>query len=303
MQITYKTYEPGQGYEAKQAALYSALTGRQVTATEITKRYEDEAIDPLTVRYAFGQDGQLLGYCQARDYPDFHETHIGYPWTAPECPANVKHALFDDLYAYARTRTVGYPIKINAANIPKIVGFAREKGFIEESRFYYYFFSMEDILQLPQPSNDGPYQAQKATLDDLSAICAVYISLRAPFGDVDDPELVDYMQKAIQTGRATVLIAGDHIVGFQILLADTTEQEIAGKKECVQAYGITLLTPQHMDGIKNFLSQAIVENKTNGWGNTWIRLGASSTNAAFHTMVSPLCSKSEIITYKMVPAQ
>ena len=86
MDVIYSEYEPDRNFEELQAKLYSEATGFQVTKKEIEFRYLQEKVDPKTIRYAFNSKGELLAYCQARDYPSLGQTHIGYPWATPECP-------------------------------------------------------------------------------------------------------------------------------------------------------------------------------------------------------------------------
>ena len=43
------------------------------------------------------EDGKMLAYVQARDYPPEKEIHLGYPWAVSDCPEGVQDKLFDEL--------------------------------------------------------------------------------------------------------------------------------------------------------------------------------------------------------------
>jgi len=66
MNVNYRFYEPNKGLEEFQAKIFNQANNRAVTAKEIRKRYEEEKIDPKTVRYAFSNDNKPLAYVQAR---------------------------------------------------------------------------------------------------------------------------------------------------------------------------------------------------------------------------------------------
>jgi hypothetical protein len=135
MSVKYKVYAPDQGFEEGQAKIFNDANNRTITAQEIKARFEQENIDPNTVRYAFSEDGTLLAYIQARDYPQLGEVHIGIPWAISECPLNVQEKLFDDLFDYMMERKSDLKLKINVLNEEKYLHFVKRKDFKRENEY------------------------------------------------------------------------------------------------------------------------------------------------------------------------
>ena len=209
MGINYRTYEPNQGLEEFQAKLYNQANNRNVTAKEIQERYEREKIDPKTVRYAFTKDEKPLAYVQARDYPAVGETHIGYPWTMPDCPPEVKNKLYDDLLAYVKTRKTDLKLKMNVQ--ADRVDFAKQRGFKEEQKFIRYKIKF-DTLKNYNPS-DSKYVLRKAAEDELEAIKKGYIEAYNLTNPAEIERLTNYTKDRFKENHLIVATYNNAIIG------------------------------------------------------------------------------------------
>jgi len=214
MDIEYKKYEPGKGLEDLQAALYSKLSGNNVTADQIRGRYENEKIDPETVRYAFSGD-KMIAYVQARDYPDpTNETHIGYPWATEECPAEVKDKLFDDLLAYMKQRK-GMKTLALRANVPAdnedTINFFKKRGFVEKSSNHRYEVNLDEVSK---SDYSGDFTTKIATNDDLNLLVDLLKAdgrFSTQFGT--DEAIAEYFTgRVLKDGHAVMVYDKDEVV-------------------------------------------------------------------------------------------
>ncbi|MHA2233507.1 MAG: hypothetical protein ACXAB4_13575 [Candidatus Hodarchaeales archaeon] len=175
MKITYRYYEPDQELEEQQAKIYSEASGNPATGEEIKARFQREKIDPKTVCYAFSEDSKMVAYCQARDYPFIGagETHLGYPWALPDCPAEVQDKLFDDILAYIKQREETLLIRAPAAlENEKVVAYFKKKGLVEVEWRYSYSIDL-DVTQTSKLEIDNGLTSRSATEDDISLLLEI----------------------------------------------------------------------------------------------------------------------------------
>ncbi|MHA1978495.1 MAG: hypothetical protein ACW98I_16445 [Candidatus Hodarchaeales archaeon] len=288
VKIQYLSYEKNAGLEELQAQIYNTNhpDSPTVKAEEITKRFEKEKIDPKTVRYALSETGSPLAYVQARDYPESKETHLGYPWALPDCPAEVQNKIFDEMLAYIQTRDVGYEIQVNvSANRKEQIEFVKAKSELEEkNRSYRREIDVHKISEMTPEKGD--YTIRKATIDDVEILVQLikgdgrYASQFSDDGEVTKyfservlPDNHCYLVfKADKLVRATAplitKLPSDTeerlILRFHSYLPNTEEafkaHMIAIAKECVKAgldsKPLSLYeSPDDSDAIKNVLKE------------------------------------------------
>jgi len=207
--VNYRTYEPNKRLEELQAKSFNQANNRNVTAKEIQERYEEEKIDPKTVRYAFSNDNKPLAYVQARDYQAFGETHIGYPWTMPECPPEVKNKLYDDLLAYVKTRNTGLKLKMNVP--PDKIDFATKRGFKEELHLIRYKIDFDKL----KTYNDSElkYNLRKATEDDLESIKNGYLEAYQISNASDSERIAKYTKERFNENHLVVAFHENTVIG------------------------------------------------------------------------------------------
>ena len=172
MEITYKYWQKDAGFEEFQAKIYMENNPNQqppITAKDIITRFENEKIDPKTVRYAF-MDDKPIAYVQARDYPEPKETHLGYPWALPDCPEKVQDKLFDEMFSYLKTRDVGFGIRVNGyVNNENIMKFIKGKSTLKEiGQNLRHELDVKQMSQLV-PS-EGDYNIRKANTEDVDIL-------------------------------------------------------------------------------------------------------------------------------------
>jgi hypothetical protein len=173
MKINYKYWEKDAGLEEIQAKIYNENNPENatpVTAKDITNRFENEKIDPKTVRYAFTEDKTPLAYIQARDYSEVGETHLGYPWALKSCPEEVQHKLFDEMLAYLKTRDSELPIRVNVAvSNENIVNFVSKKEQLTKvGKSYRREFDVHKLKT--HTATDMGFTTRKATNDDVDIL-------------------------------------------------------------------------------------------------------------------------------------
>ncbi len=209
MNVNYRNYEPNKGLEEFQAMIFNQANKRAVTAKEIQERYEKEKIDPKTVRYAFSNDNQPLAYVQARDYQAFGETHIGYPWTMPECPPEVKNKLYDDLLAYVKTRNTGLKLKMHVH--PDRIDFATKRGFKEERNNIRYKIDFDLLKKYTE--SESKYTLRKATEDDLESIKNGYLEAYQFSNASDSERIAKYTKERFNENHLVVAFHENTVIG------------------------------------------------------------------------------------------
>jgi len=217
MIIKYQYYEPNKGLEEQQAKIYTEAAEIPVTAEEIKARYESEKIDPKTVRYALTEDGKMLAYVQARDYPAVEETHIGYPWALPECPVETQEKIFDELLAYIKQREATLKIRAGAGlEQESNIEFFKKRGLVEVERGYEYFVDMnvEEASKMEKDDVDRRFTSRVASENDLNLLLQIAKSdpnSRNAFPS-DDEWISYFKDKVLNDGHAVLVFQDDQVV-------------------------------------------------------------------------------------------
>ncbi|MHA1974995.1 MAG: hypothetical protein ACTSW1_18540 [Candidatus Hodarchaeales archaeon] len=216
MEVNYKYWQAGKGYEKEQAGIYknnNPNIGFEVKATDIVSRYEREKIDPKTVRYAFDDQGKMIAYIQARDYPQPKETHIGYPWALKGCPESVQHKLFDEMLEYLKTRKGGYPVRINVgASNEKVLSFIKNKNLELISESYRFYLDIKKIAKKRSPDNGySTRKGNKNYLDKLVDLLKADGRFSGQFSSEEDYK--DYfVNRVFPDGRVILVFKGEKLV-------------------------------------------------------------------------------------------
>lgn len=169
--IEYKYYEPNKGFEESQAQIYNEANPMNfppATADQISQRYQEEAINPKTVRYAF-EDEKMIAYIQARVRHPTKDIHLSFPWAHQGCPPEVQDTLFDDMLKYIQETHLNYQIRVNLPAKPdENRKFLQRKGFIEKNRWYQYFVELEAVSSLSY--DQTRYSSRVATENDVESL-------------------------------------------------------------------------------------------------------------------------------------
>lgn len=271
MEIEYRFWEPEKGLEDIQAKLFNQANNRNITGNDIKERYERENIDPKTVRYAFTKEGEPLAYCQARDYPNIGEIHIGYPWGTENCPQVAIEKLFDGLLEYLKTRDID--LKILAAVDPRRVGvveFMKLRGYTEGEKFYRHKYFIEKLVNL-DISNEK-YVARIANNEDLELILNAYIAENESVGRNTDKEAMKtYIQNQIESGNC-IISTKDGKLGS---VASTVLRDIPDFEDQVVLLGFYMIVKDHEESAKSLLQKIANKCVDNGWKDKIILTYAS----------------------------
>ena len=273
MEINYRFWEPNKGLEDIQAKLFNHANDRNVTGKDIQERYENENIDPKTVRYAFTKEGKPLAYCQARDYPNIGEIHIGYPWGVDDCPLEAKNNLFDELLNYLKTRD--NDLKIMATADPRrseVVEFMKSRNFSEGEKFYRHKYDIEKLADL-DVSNDQ-HQARIAKEEDVDLILQTYIAENESVGrNTDNEAMKTYIQNQITTGNCVVSIK-DGKLGS---VATPILRDFPNYEDQVVILGFYMILKEHENSARSLLQKIANKCKENGWEDKDMIITASDT--------------------------
>jgi len=272
MEITYRMYEPGHGLEEAQAKIFNqANPGRNVTGKEIQERFEQEKIDPKTVRYAF-QGNEPLAYVQARDYPQQKEMHIGRTWAMPDCPKEVQTKMWDSLLTYLKTRDTDFKLKFNTTNNEEDVTFAKERGFKEEQRVVLFDFDLASIAK-DDVSTLG-YSLRIAEESDFEGIKTCYLKAVGHLGREINERLADMFKQKIKEGYLSLVFEGDEMIGACAprIPEGTAEPEFLG-------VGPMFTWVDKVGAIPLLFKNTIEKCHGQAWARDTIRVGFTDENA------------------------
>jgi len=273
MEITYRNWVPNQGLEDAQAKIFNqANPGRNVTGKEIQERFEQEKIDPKTVRYAF-QGGEPLAYVQARTYPQNKQIHIGRTWAMPNCPKEVQTKMYDGLLAYLKTRDTDFKIKFNTTSDEEAVAFATERGFKEEQKMIQFTIDLASLAKFD--SSALPYSLRKAEESDFDRIVNCYLKAVGHLGRDVNPRLADMFKTKIKEGLFSLVFEGEEMVGA---CAPRIPEEGADPGEFL-GVGPMFTLVDKVDALPSLMKTTIENCQGQPWTRDAIRVGFTDENA------------------------
>ncbi|GAG93821.1 unnamed protein product, partial [marine sediment metagenome] len=164
MNVEYKNWESGKKYEEVQAKIYTEVSGIPANAEQIGPRNDGRGTD--ATRYAFTKEGEPLAYITT-DVVDENRVLIGYPWSLPGCPVEVKDKLLNDMIDHLKKkediRTIVTSVVLQSKTKDDQIAYFKERGFVEtESGFA---FSKDfDVEKTIKKKFDGPAGALKANV-------------------------------------------------------------------------------------------------------------------------------------------
>lgn len=215
--LKYRFYEPNQGLEELQAKIFNENnpSGPQpATAEQIKQRFEEENIDPQTVRYAFIDDDKMLSYIQARVRHQSKEIHLGFPWALEGCPVGVQDKLFDEMLEYTKKKYENYKIRVNINVKPKEnVDFIKKRGFIEKNRWLVQYLDLQQISE--SEYNQSRYTSRNGTEKDLELLVDLIKSdKRYNSAFKTEEDIINYLNgKVIVDGHLVLVFEDDVLVG------------------------------------------------------------------------------------------
>ncbi|MGY5880220.1 MAG: hypothetical protein RTV31_08215, partial [Candidatus Thorarchaeota archaeon] len=177
MNVVYKNWESGQKYEEVQAKIYTEVSGIPANAEQIGPRNDERGTD--ATRYAFTKEGEPLAYITSDVIDaDLGRVLVGYPWSLPGCPVEVKDKLLNDMIDHLKskedTRVISTSVVLQSKTKDEQIAYFKERGF-EQGESYYAFTKDFDVVETGKKKFDGPAGSLKskiATDDDLDDLIA-----------------------------------------------------------------------------------------------------------------------------------
>ncbi|MFW9974892.1 MAG: hypothetical protein ACFFDQ_06490 [Candidatus Thorarchaeota archaeon] len=278
MNVVYKNWSSGQGLENIQARIYTEVSGIPANAEEIGPRNDTRGSD--ATRYAFTKDGMPLAYITSLTIPqEPGRVHIGYPWSLPECPTEVKDKLLNDMIAYWKSREDTKRISTSVVLASKTkdaqIEYFEHRGFVKDETAYTYFkdFDVEktSALKVSGPAKD--LKCRVANEADLNTL--IELTKSDPFMSQafpNDEAYVPYFKdRVLKDGHAVILFDGDKAVAASAPLLFKPDGRILEGNEDRIIMRFTSIRPGYTHVWNRLLMEVAKQAKSAGWKEIPIR--------------------------------
>ncbi len=280
MEVQYKNWETGKKYEEVQAKIYTEVSGIPANAEQIGPRNDQRGAE--ATRYALTKEGEPLAYITS-DVGDENDGRvlIGYPWSLPGCPIEVKDKLLHDMIDYWKKKenihTIVTSVVLQSKTKDDQMAYFKESGFVEDESGFAFTkdFDVEKTIKKEFDGPAGSLKAKVATDDDLDTLIALTktdprMSTAFPNDDAYEPYFKD---RVLKDGHAVILFDGETAVAASApLLFKPDGQILQGDEERV-VMRFTSIKPGHNYAWKRVLVEVAKAAKDAGWNKTPIRVG------------------------------
>ena len=278
MNMVYKNWESGKKYEEVQAKIYTEVSGIPVNAEQIGPRNDTRGTD--ATRYAFTKEGEPLAYITSDVIDqDLGRVLVGYPWSLPGCPVEVKDKLLNDMIAHLKakegTRVIETSVVLQSKTKDEQISYFKERGFVQNEMIYAFTkdFGVEETSKM---KFDGPAGALKAKVaidddvDTLIEVTKVDPRMSTAFPN-DDAYLPYFKDRVLKDGHAVILYDGDTAVAASApLLFKPDGRVLLGDEERI-IMRFTSIRPGYSFAWKRLLSEIAKGAKKAGWDKIPIR--------------------------------
>ncbi|TFG26732.1 hypothetical protein EU528_13910 [Candidatus Thorarchaeota archaeon] len=279
MKVEYKNWEPSKKYEEVQARIYTEVSGIPANPEQIGPRNDGRGAD--ATRYAFTEDGEPLAYITS-DVVDENQGRVlvGYPWSLPGCPIEVKDKLLNDMIDHLKkkegTRTIITSVVLASKTADDQIAYFRERGFAEDENGFT-FNKDFDVEKTSKEIFDGPAGALKAKIatdDDLDILIALTkedprMSTAFPNDDAYEPYFKD---RVLKDGHAVILFDGEIAVAASAPLLFKPDGRILQGDEDRIIMRFTSIKPGHGYAWNRLLVEVAKGAKDAGWKESPIRV-------------------------------
>ncbi len=278
MDVVYKKWKSGEGLEDVQARIYTEVSGIPANAEEIGPRNDERGTEAS--RYALTKEGEPLAYITSLvSDENIGRIHIGYPWSLPGCPDDVKDKLLNDLISYWKgkdeTKIIRTSVVLESKTKTAQIEFFLKRGFVEDESAYTVTKDF-DIAKLSKLELSGPERDLKcrlATDEDIDVLIDVTKAdpLMCTAFSNDDAFVPYFKDRVLKDGHAVILYDGDTAVAASApLLFKPDGQILLGEEERV-IMRFTSIRPGFKHAWKRLLVEIAKEAKKAGWSKTPIR--------------------------------
>ncbi|TFH06027.1 MAG: hypothetical protein E4H14_11610 [Candidatus Thorarchaeota archaeon] len=280
MKVQYKNWEPGKKYEEVQARIYTKVSGIPVNPEQIGPRNDGRGVD--ATRYAFTEDGEPLAYITS-DVVDENQGRVlvGYPWSLPGCPVEVKDKLLNDMIEHLKTkettRTIITSVVLQSKTSDDQIAYFKERGFVEDENGFTYNKDF-DVELKSKEKFDGPAGALKAKiatdndLDVLIALTKEDPRMSTAFPN-DDAYESYFKERVLKDGHAVILFDGEIAVAASAPLLFKPDGRILQGDEDRIIMRFTSIELGYGYAWKRLLVEIAKSAKDAGWNKTPIRVG------------------------------
>ncbi|MHA2064929.1 MAG: hypothetical protein ACXABY_11190 [Candidatus Thorarchaeota archaeon] len=272
MEVVYKLWESGQELEDAQAKIYTEVSGIPANAEEIGPRNDERGTDAS--RYAFTKDGEPLAYITSLVSDEtIGRIHIGYPWSLPNCPVEVKDKLLNDLITYwkgqEKTQLIRTSVVLASKTKDAQIEFFEKRGFTEDEKAYRYTkdFNVEKASKLKLSGPESELKCRTASESDLDSLIELTKSdpLMSTAFPNDDAYTPYFKDKVLKDGHAVILYDGDKVVAASAPLLFKPDGRILEGDEERVIMRFTSIRPGYGYAWARLLVEVAKEAKEAGW--------------------------------------
>lgn len=310
MDVVYKKWKSGEGLEEVQARIYTEVSGIPANAEAIGPRNDERGTEAS--RYAFTKEGEPLAYITSLvSDENIGRIHIGYPWSLPGCPVEVKEKLLNDMINYWKgkeeTKIIRTSVVLESKTKDDQIEFFLKRGFAEDESAYTLTkdFDIEKTSKLELSGPEKDLKCHLATDDDIDTLIEVTKSdpvMSTAFPN-DDAYVPYFKDRVLKDGHAVILLDGDTAVAASApLLFKPDGRILLGEEERV-IMRFTSIRPGFNHAWKKLLVQIAKEAKKAGWKDTPIRsyfgfLASGSVVHGVSNLDSDLVERETFFLYK-----
>ena len=279
MNVIYKKWNPDEGLEEIQAKIYTGVSGLPARPEDIKPRNIHRGED--ATRYVLSKDGEALAYVTSwvnNENPE--QGGIGYPWSFPECPADAKDKIFDELYTHLKKEKKLKEIRTGIVLTSKIAGeqieFFEKRGFKEVERAYQFNrdLAVEELAKKNLEGKAASLTSRIATSDDIDLLVELTLSdqqLKNAFPDEEG--FRNYFEnRVLKDGHAVLVFDGDKAVAASAALRLEPDGSILLGDEERIIMRFTAIRPGYNHAWERLVVEFAKEMKNAGWSDIPIRI-------------------------------
>jgi len=277
--VIYKKWNPDEGLEEIQAKIYTGVSGLPARPEDIKPRNIHRGED--ATRYVLSKDGEALAYVTSwvnNENPE--QGGIGYPWSFPECPADAKDKIFDELYTHLKKEKKLKEIRTGIVLTSKIAGeqieFFEKRGFKEVERAYQFNrdLAVEELAKKNLEGKAASLTSRIATSDDIDLLVELTLSdqqLKNAFPDEEG--FRNYFEnRVLKDGHAVLVFDGDKAVAASAALRLEPDGSILLGDEERIIMRFTAIRPGYNHAWERLVVEFAKEMKNAGWSDIPIRI-------------------------------
>ncbi len=212
-EYTYRNWEADKGLEDLQAEVFNEANQYKfvpANGDQIKQEYEQERIDPRTVRYAF-EGKRMVAYMKGRVREKSKEVHLSFPWAVEGTPQTVQQRVFSEMMSYFQENYPSYKLRVNAmANPKENLDFLEKYGFVKKNVWRTVYFSPQNLAE---GSYKDPYTSKIGSEEDIDAlITLIKEDGRYTSQFPKDDDIRSYLKKVFEIGHLVMIFEKEELI-------------------------------------------------------------------------------------------